>query len=581
MATYLPGHAPTSLGIKKKKPTQKPQGSFDPSGSLGGFSPKQLAAMSPDELAQVQFALGMAGPPQPDFEALQAAALRSAQASAQPQIDYINQERARQDARQKLSSDAATNFSSAFAQILQGGKTGAEGEQYALENFGGSYLGGIAARMGQQLISQQQSYFDEQDYKLAAQLADIVDAIPGEADKMYQDLVEQTEDILTAPYKNQIAAIAALISEKRKSAGAPETKNFSDGTTRQWNQKTGKWDVVTSEAAGGADISTVTQPGGAVVGYDKNTGKVVYKIPGVGTATGGSGTVNGTAAGKPISFSAASEYARSMTSNTGTLWKVRKTKGGGFEAYDTGKAKAGSGGTSGSGSGDNVSTTVARATEAGKDALETVLANIAVKFPAPDPKTDPEGFERAKAAYQAWLDSGKSFRSAITRVTVAIGPHLKNIGYTPSQIKRAAYEIVSAEMRPPKGYKPPKASAARVAANNLVTAKTGIVTNSPWKGTHITDGLDWNHGQRTAVDIMGRAGMPVGAPEDGTIVRWGSAQGGQALYFQGVSGRRYWLGHIDNMLPVGARVQANQQIATISSDHPRPHLHIDVTGGGV
>ena len=86
MATYLPGHAPTSLGVKKKKSSTappKPQGSFDPSGSLGGFSPQQLAAMSPDELAQVQFALGMSGPPAPDFEALQAAALRSAQSSAQ------------------------------------------------------------------------------------------------------------------------------------------------------------------------------------------------------------------------------------------------------------------------------------------------------------------------------------------------------------------------------------------------------------------------------------------------------------------------------------------------------------------
>jgi hypothetical protein len=96
-----------------------------------------------------------------------------------------------------------------------------------------------------------------------------------------------------------------------------------------------------------------------------------------------------------------------------------------------------------------------------------------------------------------------------------------------------------------------------------------------WAGTHVTDGLDWNHGDKTAVDIMARAGTPVGAPEAGTVVRHGSAQGGQALYFQGRSGTMYWLGHIDNMAAVGTAVRAGQPIALISADHPRPHLHID------
>ena len=96
-----------------------------------------------------------------------------------------------------------------------------------------------------------------------------------------------------------------------------------------------------------------------------------------------------------------------------------------------------------------------------------------------------------------------------------------------------------------------------------------------WKGTHVTDGLDWNNGKKTAQDIMLKPGTPVGAPEAGTIVRWGSAQGGQALYFRGKSGRMYWLGHIEDMLPVGTKVKAGQPIAVISADHPRPHLHID------
>lgn len=99
-----------------------------------------------------------------------------------------------------------------------------------------------------------------------------------------------------------------------------------------------------------------------------------------------------------------------------------------------------------------------------------------------------------------------------------------------------------------------------------------------WSGTHITDGLDWNNGARTAIDIMARPGTPVGAPASGTIVRHGSAQGGQALYLDDDdpdTDPDYWLGHIAKMLAVGTRVRKGQPIAVISKDHPRPHLHID------
>ena len=95
------------------------------------------------------------------------------------------------------------------------------------------------------------------------------------------------------------------------------------------------------------------------------------------------------------------------------------------------------------------------------------------------------------------------------------------------------------------------------------------------QGTHVTDGLDWNDGLKTARDYIMAAGTPVGAPEGGQIVKWGSAQGGEALYFLADSGRYYWLGHIDQRLPVGTHVKRGQQIAVISSDHPTPHLHID------
>lgn len=103
-----------------------------------------------------------------------------------------------------------------------------------------------------------------------------------------------------------------------------------------------------------------------------------------------------------------------------------------------------------------------------------------------------------------------------------------------------------------------------------------VLSVSPtWEGTHVTDNLDWNNGRKTARDIMAAAGTTVLAPESGTVVRWGGAQGGQAMYFMSDSGHLYWLGHIDSMAQVGTRVKRGQRLALISADHAAPHLHID------
>ena len=103
-----------------------------------------------------------------------------------------------------------------------------------------------------------------------------------------------------------------------------------------------------------------------------------------------------------------------------------------------------------------------------------------------------------------------------------------------------------------------------------------LVLPTTWKGTHDTSGADWNQNARTAADIMSSAGTPVGAPEPGQVVRWGSAQGGEALYYQGVSGRKYWIGHVDARMPVGTRIRRRGgRLATVSSKHPAPHVHLD------
>lgn len=115
-------------------------------------------------------------------------------------------------------------------------------------------------------------------------------------------------------------------------------------------------------------------------------------------------------------------------------------------------------------------------------------------------------------------------------------------------------------------------------APGYTTERAGSLLTLPtsWKGTHDTSGAPWNANRPTAIDVMASAGTIVGAPEPGRIYRHGSAQGGEALYYQGQSGRRYWIGHIDQALPVGTVVKRRGgRIAVVSRDHPAPHVHLD------
>lgn len=109
----------------------------------------------------------------------------------------------------------------------------------------------------------------------------------------------------------------------------------------------------------------------------------------------------------------------------------------------------------------------------------------------------------------------------------------------------------------------------------------GVIDTSTWtgKGTHVTSGLDMNHGSKTAVDIMAKPGTAVAAPANGVVVRLGSAQGGDSMYFRDDEGHMWWLGHIDSRysLKPGTRVRRGQILSRISADHPAPHLHLDRT----
>lgn len=83
-------------------------------------------------------------------------------------------------------------------------------------------------------------------------------------------------------------------------------------------------------------------------------------------------------------------------------------------------------------------------------------------------------------------------------------------------------------------------------------------------------------------DAIGHPGLAVIAPEALTVTRQSSAQrrdgnpNGKAFYATGVSGIKYWFGHVDASPAVSAKFKKGQKMAAISSNHEAPHLHIGV-----
>lgn len=137
--------------------------------------------------------------------------------------------------QQKLANDyalaqkgAATEFSAAMAEILQGGKTGQEGMDYALENFGGSYMGALAAQYGQQLHRDIQAKLDEEQIKLGDQLAEFLSTKPEFEQKVVSDIMGQVEaqqEAALDDWKTQIQLYGLLEARaKRLTPDSAEAK---------------------------------------------------------------------------------------------------------------------------------------------------------------------------------------------------------------------------------------------------------------------------------------------------------------------------------------------------------------------
>jgi hypothetical protein len=103
--------------------------------------------------------------------------------------------------------------------------------------------------------------------------------------------------------------------------------------------------------------------------------------------------------------------------------------------------------------------------------------------------------------------------------------------------------------------------------------------------THETGGLT---GFPAFDDGIGHPGMVVIAPETVTITghghavrRDGTPNGLSLNLAVGASGIRYWIGHLENLAPIGAKVKKGGQLATISPNHEAPHVHVGIDAAGL
>lgn len=98
--------------------------------------------------------------------------------------------------------------------------------------------------------------------------------------------------------------------------------------------------------------------------------------------------------------------------------------------------------------------------------------------------------------------------------------------------------------------------------------------------THLADGVSRapGSGEWPSFDAgFGLVGHAIIAPEALTITdSTSSAQGGDAFYARGDSGIEYWIAHIRAVPAQGRRFRKGEKLTTISSDHPRPHVHLAV-----
>jgi hypothetical protein len=95
--------------------------------------------------------------------------------------------------------------------------------------------------------------------------------------------------------------------------------------------------------------------------------------------------------------------------------------------------------------------------------------------------------------------------------------------------------------------------------------------------THETDGLFKDTGSHyPALDFGWDTGEVVYAPEPMVITKQSGAQGADACYAQGESSLKYWLGHIVQAPPTGARFKRGDVLGRIARIPGADHAHLGI-----
>ncbi len=448
---YGGGTAPTGTvarPVAKPTPRPRPRGAADPYGAVptvAGLTVAQISRMTPAQLYAYQASVLSRGP---DYSGIPSTInFQGLQASAQKQAtDRVNEQAApyqklRNDlaARAQQSGSAAQAFTQAFTTIAGGGNKNIDdpaAQQYSLEHFGGSYIGGMAASLGTQLAGNLAATFSDQDFKYASQMADILSQRPDLADKIYSNAVNDAitqikagRSIADMDQKNKIAAIAAAIKAKQILAGGGTTASETSWQTVNGhrvlvNDITGQVinDAGTAGTprAPGSTKPTYRTVGGSLYEIDPTTGQPSLLIAGPKKSGKGAG-------GKTVT---ASQAQAAMT-------KAEKAAYGAIDA------------------------TAQRIWD------NTPHSNLGPPSSGADTRTPQQKalYESATREYQRRMDM--NFGTAMAKTINAIAPYLKSIGASPAYIKMQAYRLVTTghvdssgtltHFNPPKGYKVPTA----------------------------------------------------------------------------------------------------------------------------
>jgi hypothetical protein len=92
--------------------------------------------------------------------------------------------------------------------------------------------------------------------------------------------------------------------------------------------------------------------------------------------------------------------------------------------------------------------------------------------------------------------------------------------------------------------------------------------------THATSGLPYF----PAFDDAFTQGKTIIAPEAGEVYQQSSSNPGDAFYFRGDSGLKYWFGHLDSSPANGTRISKGSKLSTVCANSVGggPHVHVGI-----